>query len=107
MNPAGAVLPCGWTADYPYAMYFLRSWSARALYNRPAGTAEFDHLIERAREPDAQARSNLYHTASRSAHGLVHVPAGVRMRSRSLQPNVQGVRLTPFRSFRSPTVTLN
>ncbi len=103
--------PWGWTADYPDAMYFLSQvWYGPSPYNRARWkNAEFDQLIDRAQgTADAQARYKLYHTAEQvllADWGTC--PLVVRMQIALRKPNVQGVRLTPFRFLPFNTVTLN
>jgi peptide/nickel transport system substrate-binding protein len=103
--------PWGWTADYPDAMYFLSQvWYGPSPYNRARWkNAEFDQLIDRAQgTADAQARYKLYHAAEQvllADWGTC--PLVVRMQIALRKPNVQGVRLTPFRFLPFNTVSIN
>jgi ABC-type oligopeptide transport system substrate-binding subunit len=103
--------PWGWTADYPDAMYFLSQvWYGPSPYNRARWkNAEYDQLIDRAQgTADASARYKLYHSAEQvllADWGTC--PLVVRMQIALRKPNVQGVRLTPFRFLPFNTVTIN
>jgi ABC-type oligopeptide transport system substrate-binding subunit len=103
--------PWGWTADYPDALYFLSQvWYGPSPYNRSRWkNAEFDQLIDRAQgTPDAQARYKLYHAAEQVLlQDWGTCPLVVRMQIALRKPNVQGVRLTPFRFLPFNTVKIN
>ena len=103
--------PWGWTADYPDAMYFLSQvWYGPSPFNRSRWkNAEFDQLIERAQGiADAPARYKVYHQAEQVLMAdWGTCPLIIRMQIALRKPNVQGVRLTPFRFLPFNTVKLN
>ena len=102
--------PWGWTADYPDAMYFLSQvWYGPSPFNRSRWkNAEFDQLIERAQGiADGPARYKVYHQAEQVLMAdWGTCPLVIRMQIALRKPNVEGVRLTPFRFLPFNTVKL-
>ena len=104
--------PWGWTADYPDALYFLSQvWYGPSPYNRSRWkNAEFDQLIDARPGDRRRARRGTGSTTRPSRSCSTDwgtCPLVVRMQIALRKPNVQGVRLTPFRFLPFNTVKLN
>ncbi|MEM8590428.1 MAG: ABC transporter substrate-binding protein [Pseudomonadota bacterium] len=106
-----AFFPWGWSAGYPDGLYFLSQvWYGPSPYNRSRWqNDEFDALIDQARATaDNDARYGLYNQAEEILIGEYGTcPTTVRMQLALVSPDVEGVRLTPFRFLPFNSVTMN
>lgn len=102
----------GWTAGYPDALYYLSQvWYSKSPYNRTGySNPEFDALIEKATATvDPKERYALYGKADRLLTREDWGTAGTYVRTQLalVKPNVNGVKLTPFRFLPYNEVTID